>query len=242
MLHEDDSTSVFWMRQAHKARCRVQLVPDVQVERPERVNALTAFLSRLSPEVAVWDFDGVIADTEPVQRDAYLVMLRDRGIEPDSDFFGRCIGKTEGEIWTHLCDRHALTGRPDILREERSAPSPLTSGLLPALREHGIPQVIVSSGNTDVLYCLLRAWQIEGYFDDVLGWSPDTTSTKRERLVSAVAGGRGLVLEDDLGYLAFARSIGASTIGVRHSLNQLADTAADLVVRIDDPTLFTESV
>jgi phosphoglycolate phosphatase-like HAD superfamily hydrolase len=217
------------------------------------VSALTDFLSQCSPEIAVWDFDGVIADTEPVQREAYLVMLRDRGVEPASDFFGQCIGKTEREIWRHLCDRYALTESPDVLRDERImlflsmalrrlTPSPLAAGLLPVLRARGIRQVIVSSGNIEVLGCLLQEWKIRDYFDDVLGWSLNTISTKRERFVTTLASGRGLVLEDNLEYLAFARSIGAATIGVRHSLNQLPSTGADLVVRIDDPTLFTTSV
>jgi beta-phosphoglucomutase-like phosphatase (HAD superfamily) len=253
MLCENDSSPVLRVRQAHKARCRVQLVLDVQVERSERMSTLTDFLSRHSPEIAAWDFDGVIADSEPVQRDTYLVMLRARGIEPDANFFGPCIGKTEGEIWAHLRDRYALTEQPEMLRDERIplflsmalqrlTPSPLASRLLPALRERGIRQVIVSSGNTEVLDRLLRAWRIEDYFDGVLGWSPNITSTKRERLVTAVGRARGLVLEDDLGYLAFARSIGASTIGVRHSLNQLPTAVADLVIQIDDPILLTTSV
>lgn len=52
-------------------------------------------------DVAVWDFDGVIGDTEPVQAQAYREMLSERGIAVEGNFFDDLTGRSEHEILGH---------------------------------------------------------------------------------------------------------------------------------------------
>lgn len=197
------------------------------------VAALRAFLAKTGPfEIAVWDFDGVVGDTEPTQAKVYREMLTERGIVVEDDFFRDLAGRSESEIWAMLRTRCGVDGEVAALREERIArvAPMLVESVIPnwfvrpgirALREMKARSVVISSGNEEVVDHYLEAWKLRGLFDRIWAMSsrPGVPS-KRERLRDTLAGAASaLVIEDSAEYLRLAADLGAVTLGVRHTLN-----------------------
>ncbi len=192
------------------------------------------FLDEFGPfAVAVWDFDGVIGDTEPTQAATYRRILADLGIVTPDDFFDDLAGRSEPEIWTSLQRRYGFGGDITALREKRVA---LVTPLLAAqiapnwfvrcglrcLSRAGTSSVIISSGNQEVVDHYLSVWRLAALFDDVSATSGKRRDPpKRERLRSAIEGVRALVIEDSAEYLRFVAGLGAATIGVGHTLDEM---------------------
>jgi beta-phosphoglucomutase-like phosphatase (HAD superfamily) len=196
-------------------------------------------------DIVSWDFDGVIADTEPVQRESYVRMLRARGYEPLPGFFSSLIGKNEGQIWEQLLSQHAISDSSASLRAERVqvfldlafetlTPSWVATSLLPELVRGGARQTIVSSGNVKVIIALLDRWGLASFFSEINGWAGQADATAKTEVLRRVvrASNRPLVIEDDVGYLRLARELQATTVGVRHSLNELDPGDADFLLDI----------
>ena len=190
---------------------------------------------------AVWDFDGVIVDSEPVHATTYRDILGRLGHEPPQDFFEGLAGRSEGEIWDALIERFGLELSAEELQEERgplaserlrrTAPNWFVLPLLDELDRRGIASRIVSSGNGAVVRDYLRAQGLEARFSDVSVVDGIAPPTKPGRLTAAVGDGEGVLLIEDTGrYVDIARELGALTIGVRHSVNSAADLAVDAVV------------
>lgn len=208
------------------------------------VDALREYIAARGPfEVAVWDFDGVIGDTEPIQARVYREMLAERGIVVDDGFFRDLAGRPEQEIWATLKDRFGVEGEPQQLRRERIARvAPILADtvhpnwfVLPgvaALHETDARLLVVSSGNEEVVDLYLGVWGLRELFDEISA----TTGTagdvpKRERLRRALAGaGRALVIEDSAKYLRLAAELGAVTLAVEHTLNDDVAREADAVL------------
>ena len=66
---------------------------------------------------AVWDFDGTLVDSEPVQAEAYRLILAEEGIVPPNGVFVHFVGQTE--IWSKLAREYSLTADLTSLRERR---------------------------------------------------------------------------------------------------------------------------
>jgi beta-phosphoglucomutase-like phosphatase (HAD superfamily) len=211
---------------------------------------LRRFLAERGPfEVAVWDFDGVVGDTEPAQAEAYRSMLLERDIDPEPDFFGDLAGRPEREIWSLLQQRYDFDGELAALRAERIArvtpvlaarvePNWFVRAGVAELRAGGARSLIVSSGNREVIEVYLDAWELRDLFDEVsAATGHEADVSKRERLRRAIVGVRALVVEDSPTYLALAAEWGAATLGVAHGMNGGALTDADAVMASRAETL-----
>lgn len=193
-------------------------------------------------DLAVWDFDGVIGDTEPVQAQVYREMLSERGIAVDGGFFDDLAGRSEYEIWGTLKQRYDLAGEPEKLRRERigRVGPMLADGVPPnwfvrpgvaALRETNTRLLVISSGNAEVVDLYLSAWGLGDIFDRISATTGEDDVPKRERLRRALTdSGRSLVIEDSAEYLRFAAELGATTLGVEHTMNGDLAGAADAVL------------
>lgn len=83
---------------------------------------LQGFIRRCGPfALCLWDFDGVVADSEPRQAAAYRRVLAARGIKMPAHFFHELIGLTEPEIWDRLQADHDVRDRRLDLINERFA-------------------------------------------------------------------------------------------------------------------------
>jgi beta-phosphoglucomutase-like phosphatase (HAD superfamily) len=204
---------------------------------------LRKFLRTHGPfTIAVWDFDGVLGDTEPAQAEAYREMLAERGIAAEHDFFNELAGGSEREIWAALQTRHGFTGDFAALRRERIArvtpvlatsvaPNWFVRRGIAALRQDGTRSVIISSGNREVVEAYVDAWRLRSLFDEISAASGrEDDIPKPQRLRSAIAAERALVVEDSAKYLRLASDLGAATLGVVHSLSGALAEVADAVM------------
>lgn len=213
------------------------------MRRLSSTEALTRFIRDRGPfEVCLWDFDGVVCNSEPFQSAAYREVLLRRGVRPSARFFGGFVGRTEVEIWDQMRRTYgidAATGdlvrerrdvlRPRLIRDAR--PNWFVRPALRALAAHGSRSVIVSSGDVAVIKPYLAAWSLASAFEPM---SPPgrSASPKRTRLTELAASATGgvLLFEDVADYLTLGSSIGAIVIAVSHALNRSTALSGDAIV------------
>jgi phosphoglycolate phosphatase-like HAD superfamily hydrolase len=201
----------------------------------------------------VWDFDGVIADTEPCQARAYEAVLLRHGHVPAPGWFEGCVGGTERSIWSELISRvDPSASLPDVdalMRERVAIYLQLAADLSPSwfvtsIITLDIEHHIVSAGNHDTITSLLDRWRLTTRFSTVRASDSPTTppgQPKGERLRDTLVelGAAGCaVIEDGAVYLELARTLGAITVGVQHSLSA-AHHDVDFVVDHRNPHLWT---
>ena len=206
-------------------------------------DALAGFIRDRGPfEICLWDFDGVICDSEPFQSAAYRDVLVRHGIRPSAGFFEGFIGRTELEIWHELIRAYGVTVAPDDLVRERrgvlrprlirdARPNWFVRPAIDALTITGSRSVIVSSGDVAVIEPYLAAWSLASAFAP-MSRRERSPSAKRARLIDLVASstGRVLLFEDVADYLTLGSSIGAVVIAVSHGLNRKTALGGDAIV------------
>ena len=182
----------------------------------------------------VWDFDGVIADTEPVQRQSFIDLLAEYGFEPDVDFWWDMMGHTEPDIWLKLIQLGATV--PSIpgaiaaraLRYQGLALSLLKpSWLFLDLLNVDTIHLVNSNGKFENNVALLSHWGLldRVAIEDRIG------QTKEEAVRSLAANGPVVNVEDSPRYAAIARDAGCFVVGVRHGLSR-GPIVADVIVSI----------
>jgi beta-phosphoglucomutase-like phosphatase (HAD superfamily) len=196
--------------------------------------------------VLLWDFDGVIADTEPVQEASYQVVMAESGAIPEAGFFTALVGKSEPEIWRSLKDRYGLPATVEELIARRAdvylpramltiKPNAFVRPVLGYCDNNGIRSMIVSSGGFTNISRLLTHWELITQFSDIYcrtsPYHPDLTA-KQDRIRHALDSnpGSAAIIEDSPVVLATAREMGLRTIGVRNDLNHASDLDADFVL------------
>jgi beta-phosphoglucomutase-like phosphatase (HAD superfamily) len=189
----------------------------------------------------VYDFDGVLADTEPLHLRSYRALAADMGGAIDEERFRGLIGRKEREIWP------AVIGRPadiDELVEQRARIFlPMAEAELEVdprvawMLSCGFSErILLSSGNPHVVGHLLDSWSIADRFTEVhaLGDSPVTKLEELRRIADvrrAAGPWRGVLVEDSPAALAEGAALGMTAVGVVHSLNRREDVeAADFVL------------
>jgi beta-phosphoglucomutase-like phosphatase (HAD superfamily) len=198
-------------------------------------------------DTTIWDFDGVLADTEPLQMRAYQQILAANGHVLDEATFAGLVGRKEPEIWRHLWESGIRPGAPAGELVERRAdiflalcddkglePSGGIRRLIAAARGE---RIILSSGRERVILSLLARWGLDGDFSAVhaLADRPEPKAEELRRLVAerrrAAAGWQGVIVEDSPGMLAEAANLGMVTVAVANGLNDHAALAhADFVL------------
>jgi beta-phosphoglucomutase-like phosphatase (HAD superfamily) len=208
---------------------------------PESHGLISAVISHGANARVIWDFDGVVAHTEPIHEDSYRQLAERRGYSFADDFFMELVGNTEHWIWSRLIEGGfpAETHQIQDLYLERSAvvaqaakrslePSWLAARLMPELSRIGAEQTVVSNGNPDVIQDLLNLWGLAEHVE-VARRRP---TEDKEALFRANCVPPCVVLEDSDHYLMMGRQLGAFTVGVRHSHNPRALLQADLTTAL----------
>ena len=197
--------------------------------------ALQEALERIVPRGAtiMWDFDGVVADTEPIHERSYRELLQPHGIELPQGYFAEMIGRTEPEIWERLTDAHPMIAAVDsrrgliearqdwILDEAADSlrPAWFTGPALQWLASRGHRSVVVSNGRPATIGTLLAVWDL----DIDMPSEAESQLGKAGLVAQLCSAGPAVVIEDNGGYLKTAVASGAVGIGVRHALNTDAD-------------------
>jgi HAD superfamily hydrolase (TIGR01509 family) len=215
-----------------------------------KMNLIQDFLETIKEVVttAVFDFDGVIADTEPLHAESYVRLLRRHGVTFSRSDFKRYMGNDEHTIFTHLEeDFHIAFDHKEeselrkmdflnLLHDTNLKPSQQTLALLEVLKQRGVRTFILSSQDEDLLEDLLKQWGIRGYFEDVVTIPRDVLS-KREALHTTELLFQDqpqmiVIVEDSHKVLEEAKELGLHTIAVSHELNYVEEGGFDFVYRI----------
>lgn len=189
----------------------------------------------------IWDFDGVIADTEPLHADAYRLMLSERGHTPHPAFFDALIGHSEPECWAKLRESGSPIGTDvaQLTAERRELflthaparlrPSWLCDAIIGPVGEVAARQLIVSAGDPDTITALLGTWAM----GERLEYRPHTGGLRKADTLAALwAGGPTVTIEDNERYLAAAAGAGSFTVAVHHSMSPARMPDADVHLAI----------
>jgi HAD superfamily hydrolase (TIGR01509 family) len=123
----------------------------------------------------VFDFDGVLGDSEPLSWAAWTVTLRPYGIEISDEDVAACTGTTSKDTYAYFAPRAPLPAYPDVLdavdRHRQAAyptklrPFPDALDAVQALAMVGVPLAVASSSSRKNLDIKLRVLGLGRYFD-----------------------------------------------------------------------------
>jgi HAD superfamily hydrolase (TIGR01509 family) len=196
-----------------------------------------------SPSAAVFDFDGLIADTASCWHAAYARVLARRGRRLDAAVTARLVGASVRGA-AQILDVPATELRHE-LRAAFAASAldalPGVATLIERLRGD-LGLAVATNGPRDIVASALRRLRLDAAFDDVVSAealprekpAPDVYLAACELL--RVDPSRAVALEDSVLGAASARAAGLTVIQVANGAAEAAD--ADLrLARIDDPAL-----
>lgn len=206
-----------------------------------------------SSRCVILDFDGVIADTEPLHAAAYDAVLNkiSNVSLSGAEFAKRYLGRTEPDIYRLLeRDFDIHVDGASFRRARREAflslvdsrdlqPNPFVERLIAERRSAGSYSLdIVSSQGLELIDALLRRWHLDAAFDQVVSCENRRVSKAEVyRNLSEYFHCRAedaVVFEDSPAALAAAAAAGLRTVAVRHSLN------AELALEADASILSSE--
>jgi beta-phosphoglucomutase len=185
----------------------------------------------------LFDFDGVLADTEPIHYQCWLEVLAPFGIEPTWDYYSReCIGISDrlmveristpalfDQIWPKYADkqalfRHKLTLKSPFLEE--------TAALISDLSPHYKLAVVSSSGRTEVEPPIVRAGLRDHFQAMVCGKEAGNLKPSPDPYLHAaelLGAKRPLVVEDSAAGEASGRAAGFEVLRVESAESVSSD-------------------
>ncbi|MYU10411.1 HAD hydrolase-like protein [Streptomyces sp. SID8361] len=209
------------------------------------VSTLSRFLERLSvgglATSVIWDFDGVLAETEPLHEASYAKVAASRGMTLHANWYLPLIGNTEEHNWMTLIAAGLQADGNDLpklaaqrrkvfasLTSQRLQPTWLAASLIPAFAQLGYIQRIVSNGDLTLIRTAVKEWRVAKMVEVV-----DRARAIDKLTLLLEHAGPGVVTFDDTDrYIEAAKTAGAYTVGVRHSHNSHFQLAADEVLAL----------
>jgi beta-phosphoglucomutase len=207
-------------------------------------------------QAVFFDFDGVIADSEPLHLRAYQAVLRIDGIDLDkSDYYARYLGYDDVGLFEALARDRRITLTPEkidewVVAKSRIVEEMLSSGavLFPgsaacvkALAER-VPLAVASGALGTEIDIVLEHAGLRGYFSAIASASdgvrgkpaPDlyllAMAKLRDRLTHAFDPAACIAIEDSQWGLEAARGAGLRCVAVTHTYPAADLGMADLVV------------
>jgi len=132
-------------------------------------------------KAAIFDMDGLMIDSEPLQSKSIEKILKEYGVEPDYDELGlvQIIGMTAKENWKILKDKHNISEDLDTLVEKKQhayfeilkdnlVPMPGLLGLLKLLKQKKLKLGIASSSRLEHIETVLKGLGVRNYFDIII--------------------------------------------------------------------------
>jgi beta-phosphoglucomutase len=221
----------------------------------------------VTPAAIVFDFDGVIANSEPLHLRAFQETLREIvGVELSADeYYQRYLGyDDEGAVRAVLADRGMTDGEARVaaivedkakrLPELLSSPDVLMPGAAACIARLAAsrPLAIASGARRDEIELVLVARGLAGPFDVIVA-AGDTPRSKpypdpyaraisllaeRGRIPSGTAPSQCIAIEDSHWGIASARQAGLRCVGITSSYPRHELVAADRVVAsLDELTI-----
>lgn len=215
-------------------------------------------LGRGAPESVIFDFDGVIVDTEPIHWQAFREVLGPLGILfPWEEYAERYMGFDDRDAFREAFRVHARTLAGETLAELVAAksrafqeilrdgvrPLPGSVPLIEAIHSRGIPLAISSGALRTDIDPILATLGIAGRFarivsaDDVEKSKPDPASYRlawsalRRQFPGALTSpANSLAIEDTPAGIESAKGAGLSVLAVAGSYRREKLSEADTVV------------
>jgi len=210
----------------------------------------------MSLRAIVFDFDGVIANSEPLHFQAFRDVLSAHGHAFDErDYYARylgfddvgvfqAVGAERGADWTPARIGELVADKAVRLQALEHGASILFPGAAEAIRRAAaiVPIAIASGARGDEIRRVLNRENLASYFSAIVA-AEDTPVSKPapDPYLHALAllgpatganlrGAECVAIEDSVWGLASARSAGLKTVGVTHTYEAAALGAADLVI------------
>lgn len=198
----------------------------------------------------IFDMDGVIVDTEPLHKKAFLKMFSDIGIEVSKELYGTFTGKATLSICRELCSRFGLSQSPESLMElkrkyfneifEDDLTLSLLDGVFPLINDyynHGLKLILASSASMDNINRIFDRFQLDQYFSAKLSGADLKESKPHPEIFIKAANAAGevasecMVIEDATNGIKAARAANIFCVGYRsaNSINQ-DYSEADVVI------------
>lgn len=201
-------------------------------------------------EAVLWDMDGVLVDSEKLVREAFIELMTEHQVmENPQDRYLETIGmnrkglidwylqfvETEQEA-LHYCMTVGAMYKARMTTDLQLKPG--VEFALRSVREQGIPQMVVTSSVHDMAISKLSLFNLQHYFDDVLGGDqvshgkphPEPYLTGAERL--GVLPQHALVVEDSHNGVQAGLSAGCQVMHVPDLLHTHEDWQDKIVAQL----------
>jgi len=198
-------------------------------------------------KAAIWDMDGVIADTAPFHLKAWQEVFQKRGVKFSEEDFKHTFGQRNDTIIRSVLGKETPQDEIKAIASEKEAgfrrrigqnPKPLPGviALLKSLKEHGFKMALASSAPMVNIQLLTQTLGINGYFQSFVG-DEDVTEGKPDPQVFQVAAKKlgikpenCIVIEDAVAGVTAAKRAGMRCLAVTNTHPKASLIEADLVV------------
>lgn len=197
----------------------------------------------MKPKLLIFDLDGVIADTEPLHREAKLRVMKQCNVNGNVDLDAH-VGRPNSELWNAVIAENTLSlSAGDLenlqydsiieqLVENNTETSKGLRGLLDLLQRLEIPCGVCSSSNRSYVDRVLAHFSLEDKFTVVVGGdevpekkpAPDGYRLVLER--AGVRAGSAYAVEDTAAGVKAAVAAGIECIGYKNSTSGSQDLSA----------------
>lgn len=134
----------------------------------------------------IFDMDGVIIDSEPIQSKSLEILLKKHGKKPKYSKQGliHTVGIAGNEAYLELIKKYNLKEDMEVLRNERRKifvelinkelkPMYELKPLIKNLKQHGFKVALASNRFIDHVLMMVKNLGLKLHFDEIIGHSPD---------------------------------------------------------------------
>lgn len=201
-------------------------------------------LKRSQNGMALWDYDGAISTSEPIQTEAYRLLLDQHNVEAEDNLHQKFIyNKSTEETLVLLKDFYNLSPSVPMLVAEKNdivdelisltgSPTWFLTELVHHLTAQGTEIAILSNGKSGRIEKAWNRWGLEG---NPAIYTPDTVKkfNKRDFEKNLIEQELAkIVFEGNPDNLKQAKKMEAFAVGVKNRSNQLTENAAHLLLDI----------
>jgi len=204
-------------------------------------------MSRIRLEAAIWDMDGVIADTAPYHFKAWREVFQKRGVNFTEEGFKRNFGQRNDTIVRNTLGVSISPSEVDVVAGEKEEnfrrrigqnvkPLPGAVELIRLLKERGVKIAIASSAPIENIQLVSRGLGINNYFQAIV-WGREVTEGKPSPLGFLLAAKKlevepknCVVIEDAIAGVTAAKRAGMKCLAVTNTHSRMSLMEADFVV------------
>jgi HAD superfamily hydrolase (TIGR01509 family) len=210
------------------------------------------------PKLAIFDMDGVLADTEPVYGRMYAEVYRRFGLELPAEERDSFIGRATAHIWNFVREKYSLTAQlselialkekvyGEMLRAEKLEPIQGVVELLDYLRAEGFTLAIASSSKREIIEYITTAIGIRSRFSFISSGDAVTKGKPDPEIFLKVSAYFGcdpsscFVIEDSGSGVRGAKAAGMTVFAFRNpnsgvqdlsSADSISDRHEDIITR-----------